>query len=71
MIYINIINFVLINYFEKDHSLIENFLFKKCCCLFPNNVKFFAVKKIYKHIQRYSTKMLVHGNVYLERPLEM
>ena len=34
-------------------------------------VKFFAVKKIYKHIQRYSTKMLVHGNVYLERPLKM
>ena len=45
MIYINIINFVLINYFEKDHSLIENFLFKKCCCLFPNNVKFLLSKK--------------------------
>ena len=45
MIYINITNFALISYLEKDHSMTETRRLKNVVIFFPNNYKFCAVKK--------------------------
>ena len=43
MNYINIINFVLISYLEKDHSMIETRRLKNL--VIKNNFKFFSVRE--------------------------
>ena len=53
MIYINITNFALIRYFEKDHSMMEtrrlkNILFS-IFLLWKSNVDFFFLVKEHKH----------------------
>ena len=53
MIYINITNFALISYLEKDHSMMEtrrlkNILFS-IFLLWKSNVDFFFLVKEYKH----------------------
>ena len=53
MIYINITNFALIRYLEKDHSMMEtrrlkNILFS-IFLLWKSNVDFFFLVKEYKH----------------------
>ena len=53
MIYINITNFALVRYLEKDHSMMEtrrlkNILFS-IFLLWKSNVDFFFLVKEYKH----------------------